>query len=234
LVQETRHWDEDRGVTLPLRSKEYAFDYRYFPEPDLSPIEPDLEWIEKLRAELPELPAARRGRFEEELGLPATTARVLVGTTGWAEFLEEAVDLGAEPRAAANWLTGDLAALLHEHDVALRDGKVTPQHLADLSRLAADGTLASAGAKVALAEAFATGRPVGEIVDEKGLAQISDEGALGGIVDEVIAENPDPVEQFRGGKEGVIGFLVGQVMKKTGGAANPQEAQRLLRERLSG
>jgi aspartyl-tRNA(Asn)/glutamyl-tRNA(Gln) amidotransferase subunit B len=234
LVQETRHWDEDKGVTLPLRSKEYAFDYRYFPEPDLSPIEPDQEWIEKLRAELPELPAARRRRFEEEFGLPAATARVLVGSTGWAEFFEEAVDLGAEPRAAANWLAGDLAAMLHEHDVALRDAKVTPRHLADLSRLAANGTLASAGAKVALAGAFASGRPVGEIVDEKGLAQISDEGALGGIVDGVIAENPDPVEQFRGGKEGVIGFLVGQVMKKTGGAANPQEAQRLLRERLSG
>jgi aspartyl-tRNA(Asn)/glutamyl-tRNA(Gln) amidotransferase subunit B len=233
LVQETRHWDEDKGVTLPLRSKEYAFDYRYFPEPDLSPIEPDQEWIEKLRAELPELPAARRRRFEEEFGLPATTARVLVGTSGWAEFFEEAVDLGAEPRAAANWLAGDLAALLREHGVALRDGKVTPKHLADLSRLAADGTLASAGAKVALSEAFASGRPVGEIVDEKALAQISDESALGVVVDEVIAENPGPAEQFRGGKEGVIGFLVGQIMKKTGGAANPQEAQRLLRQRLS-
>ena len=234
LVQETRHWDEDKGVTLPLRSKEYAFDYRYFPEPDLSPIEPDAEWIEKLRAELPELPAARRRRFEEEFGLPGATARVLVGSPGWADFLEEAVHLGAEPRSAANWLAGDLAALLREHGVALREGKVTPQHLADLSRLSADGTLASAGGKVALAEAFISGRPVGEIVEEKGLAQISDTGALGEVIEEVIAENAGPAEQFRGGKEGVLGFLVGQVMKKTGGAANPQEAQRLLRERLSG
>jgi aspartyl-tRNA(Asn)/glutamyl-tRNA(Gln) amidotransferase subunit B len=234
LVQETRHWDEDQGVTLPLRSKEYAFDYRYFPEPDLSPIEPDAEWIEKLRAELPELPAARRRRFEEEYGLPSTTARVLVATGEWAAFFEEAVDLGADPRTTANWLTGDLAASLRERELGLGDSKATPQHLADLSRLLADGDVSTAGAKAVLPEIVDSGRPVSQIVEEKGLAQISDESALGAVVDEVIAENPGPAEQFRGGKEGVIGFLVGQVMKKTGGAANPQEAQRLLRERLAG
>ena len=234
LVQETRHWDEDRGATLPLRSKEYAFDYRYFPEPDLSPIEPDSEWIEKLRAELPELPAARRRRFEEDYGLPAAIAKVLTGTGEWAAFFEEAVDLGADPRHAANWLAGDVAGLLREHGVELAAAKITPQHLADMSRSVSDGTIATAGAKVALAEIVETGDPVVRVIEDKGLAQISDESALGAVVDEVVAENPDPVEQFRGGKEGVIGFLVGQVMKKTGGAANPQEAQRLLRERLSG
>jgi aspartyl-tRNA(Asn)/glutamyl-tRNA(Gln) amidotransferase subunit B len=234
LVQETRHWDEDQGVTLPLRSKEYAFDYRYFPEPDLSPIEPDAEWIEKLRAELPELPAARRHRFEEEYGLPSTTARVLVATGEWAAFFEEAVDLGADPRTTANWLTGDLAATLRERELGLGDSKATPQHLADLSRLLAGGKVSTAGAKVVLPEIVDSGRPVSQIVEEKGLAQISDESELGAVVDEVIAENPGPAEQFQGGKEGVIGFLVGQVMKKTGGAANPQEAQRLLRARLTG
>jgi aspartyl-tRNA(Asn)/glutamyl-tRNA(Gln) amidotransferase subunit B len=233
LVQETRHWDEGRGVTSPLRSKEYAFDYRYFPEPDLSPIEPDAEWIEKLRAELPELPAARRRRFVEEHGLPAGTARVLVASADWADFFEQAVELGGEARAVANWMTGDLAALLHEGGVGLRESKVTPQHLADLAGLVWEETLSSAGAKRALEEAFATGDPVATVVERKGLAQIADESALGAIVDEVIADNPGPVEQFRSGKEGVVGFLVGQVMKKTGGAANPQEAQRLLRERLS-
>jgi aspartyl-tRNA(Asn)/glutamyl-tRNA(Gln) amidotransferase subunit B len=233
LVQETRHWDEDQGVTLPLRSKEYAFDYRYFPEPDLSPIEPDGGWVEKLRAELPELPAARRHRFVEEYGLPQATARVLVTSDGWAAFLEEAVGLGADPRTAANWMTGDLAAALKEHGAALRESKVRPQHLADLSRLVSEGKVSTAGAKAVLPEVVTSGRPVLQIVEDKGLAQISDESALGAVVDEVVAENPGPAEQFRGGKEGVIGFLVGQVMKKTGGAANPQEAQRLLRERLS-
>ena len=234
LVQETRHWDENEGVTRPLRSKEYAFDYRYFPEPDLSPVEPDDEWIEKLRAALPELPAARRRRFVEDYGLEPAQARIVTQSEAWARFLEETASLGADPRAAANWMVGDLSALLHERSQGLADGGVTPQHIADIVRLVSEGTISTAGAKQVLAEAFDTGKAAGEIVKEKGLAQISDESALGGIVDEVITENPGPVEQFRGGKEGVIGFLVGQVMKKTKGAANPQEAQRLLRERLSG
>ncbi|MGH2662560.1 MAG: Asp-tRNA(Asn)/Glu-tRNA(Gln) amidotransferase subunit GatB [Actinomycetota bacterium] len=234
LVQETRHWDEGQGVTLPLRSKEYAFDYRYFPEPDLSPVEPDPEWIEKLRAELPELPAARQARFAEEYGLEPATARILVGSLDGAAFYEEAVSLGAEPRGAANWMTGDLAGLLREAATSLGESKVTPSHVADLSRLVADGTISTAGAKRALAEAVASGAGIEDAVERLGLAQISDESALGAIVDDVIMENPGPAEQFRGGKEGAIGFLVGQVMKKTKGAANPQEAQRLLRERLSG
>jgi aspartyl-tRNA(Asn)/glutamyl-tRNA(Gln) amidotransferase subunit B len=233
LVQETRHWDEGQGVTSPLRSKEYAFDYRYFPEPDLPPLEPDPEWIEKLRAELPELPAERRRRFMELYGLEPEAARIVSGGD-WAPFLEEAVSLGADPRAVANWMTGDLAALLREHAVVLVEARITPEHIADLTRLVADGTISTAGAKQALGEAFATGHGIEEIVGDKGLAQISDEAALGAIVEEVVAENPGPVEQFRGGKDGVIGFLVGQVMKRSKGAANPQEAQRLLRERLSG
>ena len=234
LVQETRHWDEDRGVTLPLRSKEYAFDYRYFPDPDLEPIEPDADWIERLRAELPELPAARRQRYRDDLGVPIVTARLLATSKEWAEFFDEAVSLGADPRAAANWMTGDLAALLREDGRSLSEAPVKPRHVADLVRLVGEGTISSRGAKDALEEAFRTGRGIEEIVAERGLAQISDEASLGTVVDEVIAENPGPVEQFRGGKEGVIGFLVGQVMKKTRGAANPQEAQRLLRERVSG
>jgi aspartyl-tRNA(Asn)/glutamyl-tRNA(Gln) amidotransferase subunit B len=233
LIQETRHWDEDKGVTLPLRSKEYAFDYRYFPEPDLAPLEPDPEWIERLRAELPELPAARRRRFAERYGLDPAHAR-LVGSSGeWADFFEEAVAKGADPRSAANWITGDLAGLLNEARLELAESRVKPQHVADVVRLVGEGTISTAGGKQALAEAFASGAPIHEIVEKKGLAQISDEAVLLAIVDEVVAENPGPAEQFRGGKEGVIGFLVGQVMKKTGGAANPQEAQRLLRQRLS-
>jgi aspartyl-tRNA(Asn)/glutamyl-tRNA(Gln) amidotransferase subunit B len=233
LVQETRHWDEGRGVTSPLRSKEYAFDYRYFPEPDLPPVEPDEEWIEKLRAELPELPAERRRRFVEEYGLEPAMARLVGGAGSWADFFEEAVRLGADPRPAANWMTGDLAALLREHDVDLRSSKVTPAHVAEITALVSDGTISTTGAKQALAAVFADGRGVREVVEDEGLAQISDTSALGAIVEQVVADNPGPVEQFRGGKEGVIGFLVGQVMKASKGAANPQEAQRLLRERLT-
>jgi aspartyl-tRNA(Asn)/glutamyl-tRNA(Gln) amidotransferase subunit B len=233
LIQETRHWDESKGTTSPLRSKEYAFDYRYFPEPDLPPLAPDEEWIEKLRAELPELPAERRRRFSGQYGLEPATARIVGSSRASADYFEEAVSLGADPRAAANWMAGDLAALLREHDVPLAESKVTPRHMADVTALVGDGTISTAAAKQVLAESFASGRAAREVVEEKGLAQIGG-GALEGIVDEVIAENPGPVEQFRGGKEGVIGFLVGQVMKKSGGAANPREAQDLLRRRLAG
>jgi aspartyl-tRNA(Asn)/glutamyl-tRNA(Gln) amidotransferase subunit B len=232
LVQETRHWDEGRGVTSSLRSKEFAFDYRYFPEPDLPPVEPDEEWIEKLRAELPELPAERRRRFAEQYGLEPTAARIVGGSGRSADFFEETVSLGAEPRAAANWMVGDVAALLREHGTTLDESRITPRHLADLTALVADGTISTAGAKQALGEAFGSGEAIPVVVEERGLAQIG--GAdLEAIVDGVIAESPAQVEQFRAGKEGVVGYLVGQVMKRSKGAANPQEAQRLLRERLS-
>jgi len=233
LIQETRHWDEDRGVTTHGRSKEYAFDYRYFPEPDLSPIEPDAAWVEAIRADLPELPAERAARFERELALDPALATRLAGEPEWAGFLEAAVSLGAEPRAAANWLTGDLAGHLNEAKTDLAQAKVTPQHVADLVRLTAEGAISSAGAKAALADAFATGEPIEAIVDAKGLRQVSDAGALEVIVDEVIAENPGPVEQIRKGKDGAVNALVGQVMKKTKGSANPGVAADLIRSRLA-
>jgi aspartyl-tRNA(Asn)/glutamyl-tRNA(Gln) amidotransferase subunit B len=231
LTQETRHWDEDKGVTSPLRSKEYAFDYRYFPEPDLPPVEPEPAWIAEIRASLPELPRARRGRYED-LGLKPVTAR-LVAMPEWWRFFEESMELGAEPVAAANWITQDLAGLLNEHHVELQDSRITAQHVADLVRLAADGTISSAGAKQAMTEAFETGKPIEDIVDERGLKQVSDTSSLEPIIDEAIAENPGPVQQFRRGKDGALNALVGHVMKKTRGSANPKLVQELLRERLS-
>jgi len=234
LIQETRHWDEGKGITTHGRSKEYAFDYRYFPEPDLAPLEPDPQWIETLRAELPELPAARRRRFQDELGLSAHQAGLVASSAEWARFFEATVSAGADPRAAANWMTGDLAALLRETHQSLTAAKVTPEHLAELVKLLDEQVISSAGAKVALAEAFATGASVDAVVEAKGLRQVGDSEALGGMIEQVIEENPAPVEQFRKGKEGVLGFLVGQVMKKSGGAANPKVAAELLRERLSG
>jgi aspartyl-tRNA(Asn)/glutamyl-tRNA(Gln) amidotransferase subunit B len=233
VIQATRHWDENRGLTTHGRSKEYAFDYRYFPEPDLAPIEPDSEWIEKLRAELPELPAAKRQRFQEEYGLEARQAALVTESERRANFFEEAVSFGAEPRAVANWLLGDLAALVREARLDLAASKVTPRHLADLVRLVGDGTISSAGAKAALAEAFATGAAIDDVVAAKNLRQVSDTDALTSLIDEVIVENPGPVEQFRKGKEGALNALVGQVMKKTRGSANPKVAQDLLRQRLS-
>ncbi len=232
LTQETRHWDEDKGMTSTLRSKEEAFDYRYFPDPDLVPLEPDPEWVERLRTDLPELPAARRRRFAEEYGLDPAQAALMGRDRAWADYFEETVRLGADARAAANWMTGDLAALLNESKQDLGESKVTPKHLADIAHLVSEGTISIAGAKQVLLAVFETGTAAAAVVQEKGLAQISDVSALGAMADEVIAENPGPVEQFRGGKEGTIGFLVGAVMKKSKGAANPQEAQRLLRERL--
>jgi len=233
IVQETRHWDEDRGTTHTLRSKEEAFDYRYFPEPDLPPLEPDRAWIEQIRASLPELPAARRARYARELGLKPEQAALLSTSIDSAAFFEETLALGADPKAAANWVTQDLAGLLNKVHLGLGEAKVTPSHIADLVHLVADGTISGTGAKQVLEEVFETGGSVEVIVEARGLRQVTDASALEAWVDEAIAENPGPVEQFRGGKEGILGFLVGQVMKKSGGSANPKLVNELLRERIA-
>ncbi len=230
IVQETRHWDEDAGATKSMRSKEEAFDYRYFPEPDIPAMEPDLAWIDEIRATVPELPRARRERYEG-LGIKPDVARVLVGDRGSVALFEGATAAGAEPVAAATWVTQDVAAL---RNVAGDGGELTAQHVADVVGLIADGTVSNAGAKQALEASFETGEPVADAVERLGLTQVSDTAALGSLADEVIAENPDVVRKFRDGKEGVIGFLVGQLMQKAAGAANPKLAQELLRERLKG
>jgi len=234
LQQETRHWDEDAGATKSMRSKEEAFDYRYFPEPDIPPLEPSGEWIESIRSSLPELPRARRARYETAFGLKPDVARVLVSDRASQRLFEDTVALGAPADKAANWVTQDFAALVNKHGGDASGTRITPQHLADLIDLVEKDAVSGQGAKQALETAFENGDAIGSIVERGGLAQISDAGALGAIVDEVLAEQPDLVQQFRGGKESVIGFLVGQVMKRSGGSANPKLAQELLRERLSG
>jgi aspartyl-tRNA(Asn)/glutamyl-tRNA(Gln) amidotransferase subunit B len=236
LVQETRHWDEDSGTTKTMRSKEEAFDYRYFPEPDIPALEPDEAWIAGIRRSLPELPRARRARYVDTLGLKPEVARVLVADREAVALFEETVALGAEPAASANWITQDLAGLRNEVSVADAAGgpTISAQHIADLVALMADGTLSGAGAKRALEEAFQTGAAIDAIVEKRGLRQVSDAGELGALVDRVLGENEDAAEKFRSGNESVIGFLVGQVMKASGGSANPTLAQELLRERLSG
>jgi aspartyl-tRNA(Asn)/glutamyl-tRNA(Gln) amidotransferase subunit B len=233
LVQETRHFDESTGTTSPMRSKEFAFDYRYFPEPDLSPLEPAVEWVEGVRASLPELPAARRARLASAYGLEASQAAYLATDPDTAAFFEESVALGGKEKDVANWMAGDLAALLNEDRTILRASKVTPAHLADLVRLLDQQVIGSGGAKAALAAAYRTGDAIEAIVDREGLRQVSDVPALEAIIDKVLAEHPGPVEQFRAGKEGALNALIGPIMKETRRAANAQVVRELLRKRLS-
>jgi aspartyl-tRNA(Asn)/glutamyl-tRNA(Gln) amidotransferase subunit B len=231
LVQETRHFDEEKGTTHSLRSKEEAFDYRYFPEPDLPPLEPDEAWVKEVGSTLPELPAARRDRYQAE-GLTPDQARILAGSAVTAAFFEEALALGADAPSVARWLTQDIAGLLNTAKVGLADTKLNAGHVVDLVRLTNDGTISITGAKQVLEEAFESGDDVEAIVERRGLAQVQDASALEAWVDEAIAENPGPVEQYRNGKEGALNAVLGAVMKKSGGSADPKAVRELLLERL--
>ncbi len=232
VIQETRHWDEHREITFASREKEEAQDYRYFPEPDLVPLRVDEAWITHIRADLPELPAARRRRYQEVYGLPEHDARLVTATRPMADFFEETVRLFAQPKIVSNWLVGDVAAYLNAAGLEIDEVPMRPAHLSELLRLIDSGTLSGRSAKDVLEEMLRTGRPAGEIVRERGMVQISDEGLLRRLVDDVIAEQPGPVADVRAGKERAMAFLVGQVMKKTQGRANPDMVNRILRERL--
>jgi aspartyl-tRNA(Asn)/glutamyl-tRNA(Gln) amidotransferase subunit B len=233
VVQETRHWDEDRQITFSSREKEEAQDYRYFPEPDLVPLTLDGGWVDRVRAELPELPAARRCRYIEVFGLPEHDATVLTTTRAMAEFFEQTARLFPQPKVISNWLIGDVAAYLNAAGREIDDVPVRPESLAGLMRLIDAGVLSGRSAKEVLEEMLRTGRTADAVVAERGLNQISDEGMLTAVVREVIAEHPGPVRDVHAGKDQAVTFLVGQVMKKTRGRANPAVVQRLMRERLS-
>ncbi len=232
IVQETRLWDAENGTTQPMRSKEEAHDYRYFPDPDLLPVTIGEDWVERMRATLPELPAARRARLEKEYGIPAYDADVLTADRALADYFEATTAAGADAKHASNWIMGEVLRLLHEHGNAIADCKVQPAQLAALIALVADDTLSGQKAKTVLAEMHASGADPREIVDTRGLAQISDTGTLEALVQEVIAAHPGPVEQYKGGKTKTMGFLVGQVMKASQGQANPKVAGELLRKAL--
>jgi aspartyl-tRNA(Asn)/glutamyl-tRNA(Gln) amidotransferase subunit B len=235
LVQETRHWNEDQGMTTSMRSKEEAFDYRYFPEPDIPALEPDRAWVSGIRAGLPELPAARRERYETVLELAREQARILSSSRDLAQLFEQVGELlsGVEHRMIANWITQNVVGAANERRMTIAEIRDQSRAIADIIRLVSADEISTIAGKQVLDEVLETGAAVEEIVEEKGLRQVSDEGELGAIVDAVIAENPDPVQQVRGGKDGAIGFLVGQVMKRSGGSADPKLAGRLLRERLT-
>jgi aspartyl-tRNA(Asn)/glutamyl-tRNA(Gln) amidotransferase subunit B len=232
LIQETRLWDDDRGVTEQMRTKETAMDYRYFPEPDLVPLVIDDEWIARVRAELPELAEARRCRLVADFDLSDYDAGVLTTDRALADLFEGTVREGAPAKAAANWLTGEFLRLLNEREMQAADSKVKPKALADLIALVDKGTVSASAAKKVFAQLFESGGSPDEIVDGLGLAQISDEDALASVIDEVITANPDAAENFRKGKKQAIGFLVGQVMRKSEGRANPQLVSKLLRGKL--
>ncbi len=234
LVQETRHWDDAAGKTHPLRSKEEAFDYRYFPEPDLVPIEPDPAWVDELRGRLPELPQDRLRRFREQYGLSGEIALMLTGEKALADYFERAVDAGQDPVELAKWIAGDLVALLREAVVPIQSCPVGPRGLGELVALVAQRVISGKMAKDVLREAFETGKGPYEIVEEKGLSLIADSGELESVVDGVIAENPDAAGDMRSGKEQALKFLMGQVMKKTRGQASPELASELIKKKLSG
>ena len=231
---ETLHFDPDTGTTTPLRSKEEAHDYRYFPEPDLVPVEIDAAWLDELRASQPELPAARVERFVGQYGLSRADAQVLGSSHALAGFYEEVVALGAEAKPAANWTMGEYLAHLNAAGLEAGHGHVTAERLAKLVKLVADGTVSTSAGKEVFATMIAERAEPEAVVQKHGLGQISDASELEAVVAEVVAASPAQVEQYRGGKQQVIGFFVGQVMKATGGRANPQLVNELLRKALEG
>ncbi|MEA1958423.1 MAG: Asp-tRNA(Asn)/Glu-tRNA(Gln) amidotransferase subunit GatB [Chloroflexota bacterium] len=238
IIQETRGWMEDDGVTVSQRSKEHAHDYRYFPEPDLPPMVFSRDWINELMARLPELPVARRNRFVSEHGLSEYDAGLLTTSKSMSDFFERCVELRSgggdkkQAKVVSNWITGELFRLLNANDIDVENSKITPEQLSEMLELVDNGALSVSAAKAVFEEMFNSGKRADEVVAERGLSQISDTNELEDIVDRVIADNPQPVADFRQGKEKAQGFLVGQIMRATKGRANPALVNKLLRERL--
>ena len=234
VVQETRLWDESKQLTKSMRSKEGASDYRYFPDPDLGPIEVSNEQRESWRSELPELPAQKRHRYADQLGLSIYDARVLTDERQMAEYFEAAVASGADAKSVANWVTGDIAAHVNSNRLSYENLPLKPQQLAEMVQLIENGTISGKIAKEILPELLAQGGSAKAIVAEKGLGMISDPAAIATIVAELLAAHPAEVEAFRGGKNKLQGFFVGQLMKRTGGKADPKLANQILLQALQG
>lgn len=232
ILQETRRYDEASGKTILMRVKETADDYRYFPEPDLVKLTIDDEWKARVRAEIPELPDARKQRYVGELGLPEYDAMVLTLTKEMSDFFEAAIAAGADPKQASNWLMGEVSAYLNAEQKELHDVALTPEGLAGLIKLIENGTISSKIAKKVFGELIEKGGDPETIVKEKGLVQISDEGELLKIIAEVLDANEQSVEDFKNGKGRALGFLVGQVMKATKGQANPPLVNKLLKQEI--
>ena len=242
IVQETRLFNPDKGITVSMRSKEEAHDYRYFPDPDLVPIEIDNKWIEGIREMLPELPDAKRERFVKEYGLPEYDAEVLTTSKSIASYFENCIKLYKQPpdrgiqgqaKIVSNWIMGEVLRTLKDEGLEIEKYPVTPEMLTGMLKLIDNGTISGKIAKTVFEEMYKTGKSPEDIVKEKGLVQITDESEVIKVIDEVIVENPKEVADYKSGKEKLIAFFVGQVMKKSKGKANPQVVNKLLKERLT-
>ncbi|MBI3606998.1 MAG: Asp-tRNA(Asn)/Glu-tRNA(Gln) amidotransferase subunit GatB [Nitrospirae bacterium] len=232
IVQETRLFDPQRGVSVSMRSKEAAHDYRYFPDPDLVPIAAPETWIAEIRAALPELPEAKRARFVSEYGIVPYDATVLTGSRALADYFEAAIRHGAPPKTAANWIMSELLAQLNAEGAEIESCRVTPKALAALFALVDAGTISGKIAKTVFEEMYRTGAEPDAVVAAKGLVQVSDVDALVAVIDRVIADSPKELAQYLSGKDKLFGFFVGQVMKRTEGKANPGKVNELLKARL--
>lgn len=232
IYQETRRWDDNKGVSYAMRSKEEAHDYRYFPEPDLVPIVSDRTWIESIRASLPELPDARRKRYVAEFGLPEYDAGILTSSKVLSDFFEEAVSKSKNAKAVSNWIMGDLMRHLKEKGMEVEDIPFPAENLARMIALIDKGTISGTIAKKVFDKMFESGKDPETIVKEEGLEVVSDEGALVAVVKKILESNPQSVADYKSGKEKAFGFLVGQAMKETRGKANPQLINKLLKDEL--
>jgi len=236
IIQETRLWNADREVTRSMRTKEFAHDYRYFPDPDLLPLTVDQAWIDEVRSTLPELPADRRARFAAQYELPAMDAEVLTARKDLADYFEAALESHQSPKAISNWVMGELLRVVRERhlddDARITDWPVSPRHLGELVRLIDDAVISGTIAKTVWQEMLDSGKPPEAIVNERGLVQVSDRAAIESIVNDILAANTDKVAEYRGGKDKLFGFFVGQVMKATKGTANPGLVNDLLKEKL--
>jgi aspartyl-tRNA(Asn)/glutamyl-tRNA(Gln) amidotransferase subunit B len=234
VVQETRLWDDAQGATNSMRSKEEAHDYRYFPDPDLVPISVDDAWVEIIEKDLPELPLVKRERFVKNYQIPAYDAGVLTADKALANYYEEVVKLCAKPKVASNWIMGDVMKFLNEDKLDIRQCPIKAQSLADMIRLIEEGAISGKMAKEIVEDMYKTGNSPQMIIEEKGLVQITDEGELVKTITSIIEANPVQIKDYRGGKEKLFGFFVGQVMKATQGKANPQLVNELLKKMLAG
>jgi aspartyl-tRNA(Asn)/glutamyl-tRNA(Gln) amidotransferase subunit B len=232
IVQETRTWDEEKQVTRSMRSKEEAHDYRYFPEPDLPPLRISREWMEDVKARMPELPEQAQKRLVDAFGLPEYDAAILTLSPESLYFLDQCLSQYPDAKTISNWMMGELSRLLNQNNLEINECKIKPADLVKMLKLIDDGTISGKIGKAVFEEMFASGKSPDVIIKEKGLVQISDEGALLPIIEEIIKANPKVVEDYKNGKEKAFGFFIGQIMKSTRGQANPAQVNKLLKEKL--
>jgi len=233
VVQETRRYDDDQGKTYSMRGKEESHDYRYFPDPDLVRLYIDDEWKSRVRASIPELPDSRKARYVQEHGLPSYDAEVITASMQVADFFEESLKYTNDAKAVSNWIMGDLLGYLNANNLEFHEVKVTGQGLGEMIGLIEKGTISGKIAKTVFKEMLESGKAPQTIVEEKGLVQINDEGAIRSVVQQIVANNPQSVEDYKAGKEKAIGFLVGQVMRETKGKANPGLVNKLIVEAIN-